>query len=267
MTGPSQAVLRSGTLPELQALESVLARGGPALQCEVACHADHAGQRLPVYAVTLGNPDPSLPAAGFFGGVHGLERIGSHVVIAFLEHLVARLAWDATLHQQLEQVRLLFMPVVNPGGMARGTRANPAGVDLMRNAPVDAHEPVPFLLAGQRISAVLPWYRGPAGAPMQPESAALCAWAERELLGRPFALALDCHSGFGMRDRIWFPFAHRRSRSRACRSCTRCMRSSRRATCSIPMSSSRRARSTSRTATSGTTWSCRARAGWACSCR
>ena len=40
---------------------------------------------------------------------------------------------------------------------------------------------------------------------------ALCAWAERELLGRPLALALDCHSGFGMRDRIWFPFAHRRA--------------------------------------------------------
>ena len=46
---------------------------------------------------------------------------------------------------------------------------------------------------------------------MQPESAALCLRVERELLGRPFAIALDCHSGFGMRDRIWFPFAHRRA--------------------------------------------------------
>jgi hypothetical protein len=177
----------------------------------VACHVPHGDTILPVHAITLGNPDPSVPAAGFFGGVHGLERIGSRVVIAFLAHLVARLAWDATLHQLLQQVRLLFMPIVNPGGMARGTRANPAGVDLMRNAPVDAREPVPFLLAGQRLSAGLPWYRGPAGASMQPESAALCAWVERELLGRPFALALDCHSGFGMRDRIWFPFAHRRA--------------------------------------------------------
>jgi hypothetical protein len=25
------------------------------------------------------------------------------------------------------------------------------------------------------------------------------------------AIALDCHSGFGLQDRIWFPFAHRRA--------------------------------------------------------
>lgn len=198
-------------LPELQALQAIVARGGAHLRCEIACRVDHLGQSLPVLAITLGNPDPALPAAGFFGGVHGLERIGSRVVIAFLEHLVARLAWDATLHAQLERVRLLFMPIVNPGGMARGTRANPAGVDLMRNAPVDASDRAPFLVAGQRISAGLPWYRGEAGAALQPESAALCAWVERELVGRPLALALDCHSGFGMRDRIWFPHAHRRA--------------------------------------------------------
>lgn len=200
-----------GNLPELQDVERLTAAGGEHLRCEVACHVGEGDQRLPVYAITLGNPDPALPAAGFFGGVHGLERIGARVVISFLEHLVARLQWDATLHQELARVRLLFMPVVNPGGMARGTRANPAGVDLMRNAPVEAHDRVPLLLAGQRLSAGLPWYRGAADAPMQPESAALCAWAERELLGRPLALALDCHSGFGLRDRIWFPFAHRRA--------------------------------------------------------
>jgi hypothetical protein len=95
--------------------------------------------------------------------------------------------------------------------MARGTRANPHGVDLMRNAPVDARDPVPFLLGGQRISAGLPWYRGRAGAVMEAESAALCAWVTRELHGRPLGIALDCHSGFGVQDRIWFPFAHRRA--------------------------------------------------------
>jgi hypothetical protein len=103
------------------------------------------------------------------------------------------------------------MPIVNPGGMLRGTRANLNGVDLMRNAPVDAQDGVPFLVGGQRISAGLPWYRGARGNAMEIESAALCELVERELLCRPFSLALDCHSGFGLRDRIWFPFAHRRS--------------------------------------------------------
>jgi hypothetical protein len=198
-------------LPELEELERVVAVAGPRVQCSVACRVPHAGGELPVYAVTLGNTDPQLPAAGFFGGLHGLERIGSRVVIAFLAQLVSRLAWDSTLMELLERVRLVFMPLVNPGGMARGTRANPNGVDLMRNAPVDAQDPVPFLLAGHRLGAGLPWYRGRAGLPMEPESAAVCAWCERELQGRPLALALDCHSGFGMRDRLWFPFAHRRA--------------------------------------------------------
>ncbi|HUP06723.1 MAG TPA: M14 family zinc carboxypeptidase, partial [Caldimonas sp.] len=124
--------------------------------------------------------------------------------------LVRRLAWDATLHQQLERVRLVFMPLVNPSGLLRGTRANANGVDLMRNAPLDADQPVLWLAGGQRISAALPWYRGRAGAPMETESRALCELVERELLARPFSIALDCHSGFGAVDRIWFPYAHTR---------------------------------------------------------
>lgn len=210
MTGASTKLdgVRTKPLPELEELERVIELGGSHLQCEVACEV-MAGGTLPVHAISLGNPDPSLPAVGFFGGVHGLERIGARVVTAYLHHLVSRLAWDASLRQLLEQVRLLFMPLVNPGGMALDTRANPAGVDLMRNAPVEARERALWLIGGQRISRALPWYRGPHGAPMEPESTALCERVVRELHGRPLSIALDCHSGFGMRDRLWFPFAHR----------------------------------------------------------
>ncbi len=198
---------QSHHLPELDELQRIIALGGAHLQVTSQALAGH----LPLYTVTMGNPSPDVPAIGFFGGVHGLERIGSQVVIAYPHALVARLPWDASVHALLDQVRLVFMPVVNPGGMLRHTRANPNGVDLMRNAPVDAREPVPFLVGGQRISAGLPWYRGRAGVPMEAESAALCALVEAELHGRPFSLALDCHSGFGMRDRVWFPYAHRRT--------------------------------------------------------
>lgn len=195
-------------LPELVELQRIVERGGPLLQCRQVCEVDAWERRFPVHVVTLGNPDPALPAVGYFGGVHGLERIGAEVVLAGLRSIVGRLAWDTLLHRQLESMRLVFMPLVNPGGLWRGTRANPQGVDLMRNAPVDALDPVPFLVGGQRLGAGLPWYRGPAGAPMQAESRALCEVVETELLGRPFAVALDCHSGFGLRDRLWFPFAH-----------------------------------------------------------
>jgi hypothetical protein len=199
-------------LPEITALERIIELGASHVQSRVVCRVEMpSGATHPVYAVTLGNPDPALPAVGYFGGVHGLERIGAEVVIAFLQSLVMRLHWDSTLHKQLESVRLVFMPVVNPGGMQLGTRANPRGVDLMRNAPVQAHEPVPFLVGGQRLSARLPWYRGASNAPMEAENQALCEVMQTELLGRPLSVALDCHSGFGVRDRIWFPYAHTRA--------------------------------------------------------
>lgn len=197
-------------LPELARLEALAAAGPPGLAAQMVGEIDMDGERLPLHVFTLGNADPACPALGVFGGVHGLERIGAEVATAWLASLAARLAWDDSLAQLLRGLRVVVMPLVNPGGLRRGTRANPAGVDLMRNAPVEGDEPVPPLLGGHRVSAALPWYRGPAGAPMQPEAQALCGLVERELLGRPLAVAVDCHSGFGMRDRLWFPLAHTR---------------------------------------------------------
>ena len=194
---------------ELLELEALVRHAGPRLQRRLICEVPVGdGAPLPVHAYLLGSTDPQAPAVAFVGGVHGLERIGAEVVIAHLRSVVMRLRWDATLDRQLESMRLVYVPVVNPGGLLLGTRANPNGVDLMRNSPVDSIERVPYLVGGQRLSATLPWYRGPAGAPMEPESAALCALVEAELLGRPFGIAVDCHSGFGLRDRVWFPYAH-----------------------------------------------------------
>ncbi|MDD5028167.1 MAG: DUF2817 domain-containing protein [Rhodoferax sp.] len=198
-------------LPELATLERVIELGAPHLRTRIIARvAMPGGSELPVYAIELGNPRPGLPLVGYFGGVHGLERIGAEVVISHLHSLVMRLQWDSTLHQQLETMRLLFVPIVNPGGMALGTRANPQGVDLMRNAPVQAQDAVPWLVGGQRLSARLPWYQGPPDAPMQPENQALCSLVHEVLAQCPFALTVDCHSGFGARDRLWFPFAHKR---------------------------------------------------------
>jgi hypothetical protein len=199
-------------LQELVALERIIELGAGWLTTRVACEVClPCGMTYPVYVITLGNPSLDTPAVGYFGGVHGLERIGAGVVIAYLQSLVMRLQWDSTLHKQLETVRLVFMPIVNPGGMALGTRANPSGVDLMRNAPIEAREAVPFLVGGQRLSSGLPWYRGPRGKAMEIENQAVCDVVTTELLSRKFSLSVDCHSGFGTSDRIWFPYAHTRS--------------------------------------------------------
>jgi len=194
-------------LRELDELQGLIGRAGRALRSEVVHEVDWHGRRLPVYCLELGARGGDVPVVGFFGGIHGVERIGTQVLLAWLHTLVERLRWDEELERLLKRIRLVFMPLINPGGMMAETRANPAGVDLMRNAPVDADQRVPLLLGGHRLSPVLPWYRGRAGAPMQPEAAAMCRVVEQRLLSQSFSLALDCHSGFGMRDQIWFPYA------------------------------------------------------------
>jgi hypothetical protein len=197
----------AGDFPELDALRTLIARGGPALRARTVREVSCDGECLPVEVVELGSEAPDVPAIGFFGGVHGVERIGTQVVLAYLHTLVERLQWDETLPPLLARVRLVFMPLVNPGGMLRQTRSNPAGVDLMRNGPNDADCRVPLLLGGHRLGPWLPWYRGRPGAPMEPEAQALCEVAEQRLASQPFSIALDCHSGYGTRDHVWFPYA------------------------------------------------------------
>jgi len=193
--------------PELLALDALIDKAGSRLASEVVTRIHVDGHALPLWCLSLGNRSPEVPAIGFFGGVHGVERIGSQVLIAYLGNLVERLQWDVTLHDLLTRLRLVFMPIVNPGGFLRGTRANPAGVDLMRHAPVEADGDVRWPLGGQRLSPHLPWYRGSLGAPLQPEADALFKVVRERLLPHPFSMAVDCHSGFGFRDQLWFPYA------------------------------------------------------------
>lgn len=201
----------AGSFPELDVLERLAQRGAPALRCEVVGQVQAGRSNLPIHCLELGSTSHEVPVVGFFGGVHGLERVGSQVLLTLLHALVERLSWDATLAHMLERVRLVFMPIVNPGGMLLRRRSNPAGIDLMRNAPVDAdRKDVAFLMGGQRMSRLLPWYRGGQGDPMQPEAQALCEVVRTRLMPHRFALSLDCHSGFGTVDRIWFPYARTR---------------------------------------------------------
>lgn len=196
-------------LPELATLESLIAGAGPRLRSRVETLVHCDGQALPVYSLELGTTDANAPTLGLFGGIHGVERIGSQILLCYLQSLLTRLRWDGALAQRLERVRLVMMPLLNPGGMWARRRCNPNGVDLMRNAPVDAEERPAPLLGGQRLSRRLPWFRGRRDS-MELEAEALCRVTQERLLGQPFSLSLDCHSGFGTRDRLWFPYARSR---------------------------------------------------------
>ena len=203
----------TATFDEHEELKTILRSGRACFEIQQVCEV-HTHQKpspvFPVFTASIGSLNPEAPIVGFFGGIHGLERIGSQLVLDYMQSLLYRLQWDELLHRQLEKIRLVFMPIVNPGGMWAHKRANPRGVDLMRNAPQRSAESVPFLAGGQTISPLLPWYCGRPGAPMELESAALLKVVAQQLACRPFSLALDCHSGYGFGDSIWFPYAKTR---------------------------------------------------------
>lgn len=194
-------------LPELGQLERVLDRLDSAkAKIEVLTRVKVRSLELPVYGIVLGPQDPTVPTLLVTAGVHGLERIGSRVVISYLETLARLLQWDEMIAETFQRLRLVFVPIVNPGGMMMRRRSNPNGVDLMRNAPIEAEGKSRFpLVSGHRISPILPWYRGKEG--WESEGQALCDFARREVLGAKVSLALDIHSGFGTVDRLWFPYA------------------------------------------------------------
>ncbi len=193
------------TLPELDELERLIYRHEARLRVEMAGHVRLPHRRLPIYVLEMGSTAPDAPVLGVFGGVHGNERIGTKVVLAWLHSLLEQLRWDEQAQNLLERCRVVCMPLVNPGGMSANRRSTLDGIDLMRNAPVDA-DSAHWLLGGQRISRHLSWYRGKRGE-MAPEAQALCRVVRERMHTQPFSLAVDCHSGFGSWNRIWFPYA------------------------------------------------------------
>src|SRR5262252_7410543 len=140
--------MAGGAFPELDELLRIVERGADRIEARVEREVERDGRRFPVLSVCFGNASPGAPAAAFVGGVHGLERIGTQVVLSFLSTLVQRLEYDELLQRQASAMRFAFLPLVNPIGMSAHTRANGNGVDLMRNSPVEARERVPFLVGG-----------------------------------------------------------------------------------------------------------------------
>lgn len=197
-------------LPEMIQLERLLAEAPAPFSARVETRVEVQNLEMPLYRVNIGNAPAGSPTLLLVGGVHGLERIGTQVVLAWMQSLANRLRWDQHLAALLDQVRVIVMPILNPGGMFLNQRSNPSGVDLMRNAPISAQGPSTFLLGGQQLSPRLPWFIGKPQETMEPENLALQAVIDEALQESPFSLSLDCHSGFGWQDQLWFPYAYRR---------------------------------------------------------
>lgn len=161
---------------------------------------------LPIKALSLGSQNPEDPIFLLVGGVHGLERIGSQVVLSLLSTLVEMATWDKMTQEQLQRMRFVFIPLLNPVGTFFKTRSNYRGVDLMRNAPVQGDSHTTWMVGGQRYSSKLPWFQGEVNQ-LEIESQALFDFLKAKVFSTNKLISLDVHSGFGVRDRLWFPYA------------------------------------------------------------
>lgn len=195
--------------PELDQLLRIIDQLGDHARVEIVERIPYKNAEFPIYCIALGSRPDDVPVQAFFGGVHGLEKIGSEVILSYLQSISRLLDWDEEFLARLDRSRLVFVPIVNPAGVYAGTRCNGNGVDLMRNSPVESRDAA-RLYGGQRLSPRLPWYRG-HHARMEKEALALCRVVERHLFNSSLSIALDLHSGFGIRDRLWFPYASRKT--------------------------------------------------------
>jgi len=176
------------------------------------CHSV-AEQSIEVYDVNytmrliaVGEAPPDAPTLVIIAGVHGIESIGVDILLNYLSALTVQSGWSDSVRSLLQRVRLLAIPMANPSGIAIRRRANANGVDLMRNAPVDARVKATWMVGGHRYSRCLPWFRGRPGV-LEQETQVLFDWCNSLFCRGPCTLVLDIHSGFGLRDQIWYPYA------------------------------------------------------------
>jgi len=192
--------------PELDTLESIIDSIKENAEIEVISRIPYKDLEFPLYCITMGSQQADVPVLAFFGGVHGLEKIGSEVLFAYLQTIASLLAWDAEFSERLKKSRLVFFPIVNPVGVYLGTRSNGNGVDLMRNSPIRCAGDR-SIYSGHRLSRHLPWFQG-IPEQMEAEAQALCQVVRTKIFPAPRSICLDLHSGFGIHDRLWFPYSY-----------------------------------------------------------
>jgi hypothetical protein len=160
---------------QLQRMIDKLAPHAPGVRIETPASVRKGGKNFPIYTITLGSSRPEAPVFGLVAGVYGRQKVGSQVVLSYLEHLIERMAWDEALQWQLERMKLILMPVVSPVRQEFFTR-------------------------------YLKWYHGQSDR-LEPESQALCDFIKKECFGSPQSIILEVRSGMGTQDHLWFAYA------------------------------------------------------------
>ena len=82
-------LFKSKGIVEIQARMDVLADklGSLATVTEEAKIPNSSGDSYPVYSFRLGSTAEDAPVVAFVGGVHGVEMVGTQIILSYLETL------------------------------------------------------------------------------------------------------------------------------------------------------------------------------------
>jgi len=139
--GPSPAGLEALPLldfsdyhrgPEIAAYLAEVASALPGWVTHRVFGNSAGGRSLDVLTVDLTCAESSL-AVFLNGAHHGDEPVSAEVVLGVLDTLLR--SREPEVLDALSRYRFLFMPVVNPDGLAAGTRSDRNGLDLNRDYP------------------------------------------------------------------------------------------------------------------------------------
>ncbi len=207
----SNSIIRSfglylNLMIEYELLEKIEKKLGSVATFKTLESVEFKNKTYPIVSLEMGKAEKA-PVFGLFSGVHGIERIGTHLVLNYLNSFAEQLQWDETLHEMLKKIRIVSIPIINPVGLDLKKRSNGNDVDLMRDAPQSADIKTYIPVSGQSLSPKLPWYRG-LKDDMEPETKAVIKFVNSHLSTSDFMMSLDVHSGFGMVDRLWYPYGY-----------------------------------------------------------
>ena len=79
--------------PELELIEKItrkLDKLGVDFERSVLSEVEYKNEKYPIHGFVMGSKDPKAPTIGIFGGVHGLEKIGTHIILNYMRSLAYR---------------------------------------------------------------------------------------------------------------------------------------------------------------------------------
>lgn len=98
-------------------------------------HLGYSREGRPIGSVILSrNYNPDNPSIYFNGGHHGNEQASVIAILGLLQHIV-RHKDDPVIKDYLQTHNFIFQPVINPDGLANGTRSDSTGRDPNRDYP------------------------------------------------------------------------------------------------------------------------------------